>query len=150
MYFSIKVNVCHACSSSLALEGARLPVIMPSCYHHYAQLCSVDPPGLPHFVDFTWKYMSAPLCCSKQHCLSCCVHVLMLFLFRCMSVYIKWFTPCTCFSSPALGVTDLKSWSDRYNLEMCTRRGWPNAVGVCIMGGVCVCIWCVCQWRSVP
>ncbi|KAM9538759.1 LOW QUALITY PROTEIN: phosphatidylinositol-3,5-bisphosphate 3-phosphatase MTMR8-like [Salvelinus alpinus] len=36
----------------------------------------------------------------------CHVHVQTLFLFRCMSVYIKWFTPCTCFSSHALGVTE--------------------------------------------
>ena len=74
-YLNITLTIyrfCHACSRSpsLALEGARLPIITHTCHHHYAHQHSLDSTGLLHFVDCPSIYVCYPVCSPCQHC--CC------------------------------------------------------------------------------
>ena len=83
---------CHACSRSpsLALEGARLHLITPTCHHHYVQQHSLDSPGLLPFVDcHVYKCLfprlfpvSALMLCVHVQTLSC--PVLCPYIIKCL------------------------------------------------------------------
>jgi hypothetical protein len=117
-------------SPALVHEGARLPFITHTCHHHYAQLRSLDSPGLLPFVDcpvyncllphlFPVSALMSLFCPLSRRC-SCPVsHPLFIMC-----------SPCTCFLSPASILTS-------------------TGVRVCMR---CVCelvfVFCVCEWVS--